>query len=72
MVGLPQQVDAQAIARVHRIGQTRPVAALRLVTAGSAEQRVVERAEKKLYLDAMVGRGSTAEAEVRNLQSVGQ
>jgi len=57
------QVDAQAIARVHRIGQTRPVAALRLVTAGSAEQRVVERAEKKLYLDAMVGRGSTAEAE---------
>jgi len=57
------QVDAQAIARVHRIGQKNKVAALRMVTAGSIEQRVVERAEKKLYLDAMVGRGSTQHAE---------
>jgi SWI/SNF-related matrix-associated actin-dependent regulator of chromatin subfamily A member 5 len=57
------QVDAQAIARVHRIGQKGKVAALRLVTAGTVEQRVVERAEKKLYLDAMVGRGSSSNAE---------
>jgi len=36
------QVDLQAIARVHRIGQKNPVAALRLVTAGSVEQVRVE------------------------------
>jgi len=75
------QVDAQAMARVHRIGayspnaplpsthrparcshprhtgQTKPVAVFRLVTAGTVEERMVQRAEKKLYLDTMVHRG---------------
>jgi hypothetical protein len=53
----PQQ-DAQAMARVHRIGQTKPVAIFRLVTGGSVEERIQERAEKKLYLDAVVARGA--------------
>ncbi|KAK3274376.1 hypothetical protein CYMTET_17438 [Cymbomonas tetramitiformis] len=57
------QVDMQAIARVHRIGQKKAVAALRLMTSASVEQRIVERAEKKLYLDAVVGRGSTSESQ---------
>jgi hypothetical protein len=35
----------------------------------SLSQRMVERAEKKLYLDAMVSRGSTAEAEAREKQA---
>jgi hypothetical protein len=57
------QVDAQAMARVHRIGQTKPVAVFRLVTAGSVEERMVQRAEKKLYLDAVVARGEGGAAE---------
>ena len=56
------QVDAQAMARVHRIGQTKPVAVFRLVPAGTVEERMVQRAEKKLYLDTMVHRGGDAGA----------
>ena len=53
------QWDLQAMARVHRIGQTRPVHAYRLCTSGTVEERVLQRAEKKLYLDQMVNRGSS-------------
>jgi SWI/SNF-related matrix-associated actin-dependent regulator of chromatin subfamily A member 5 len=52
------QADAQAMARVHRIGQTKAVSVLRLVTGGSVEERVFERAQQKLYLDAVVARGA--------------
>jgi SWI/SNF-related matrix-associated actin-dependent regulator of chromatin subfamily A member 5 len=45
------QVDLQAMARVHRIGQKKRVAVYRLVTAGTVEQRMVQRAQKKLFLD---------------------
>jgi len=51
------QVDIQAMARVHRIGQKNVVHVYRLVTGGSVEERMVERAEKKLFLDKMVNRG---------------
>ena len=54
----PQQ-DLQAMARVHRIGQTKKVHVYRLVTGGSVEERILDRAEKKLYLDKMVNRDST-------------
>ena len=50
------------MARVHRIGQKKPVHVYRFCTAGSVEQRVQQRAEKKLYLDQMVNRGSQAGA----------
>ncbi|KAJ1453700.1 SNF2 family N-terminal domain-containing protein [Pelagophyceae sp. CCMP2097] len=50
------QADLQAMARVHRIGQTKIVHIYRLVTAGTVEERIVNRAEKKLYLDSMVNR----------------
>jgi hypothetical protein len=56
------QVDLQAMARVHRIGQTKPVHVYRLCTEGTVEERIQHRAERKLYLDQMVGRGSTAAA----------
>jgi len=55
------QVDIQAMARVHRIGQTRPVHVYRLVSRGTVEERIVQRAQKKLFLDCMVNRGSTAQ-----------
>ena len=54
------QVDLQAMARVHRIGQKNVVHVYRLVSNGTMEERMVQRAQKKLFLDAMVNRGSTA------------
>ena len=48
------------MARCHRIGQTKKVHCYRLVSAGTCEERIVARAQKKLYLDTMVNRGSTA------------
>lgn len=47
------------MARVHRIGQTKTVHVYRLLSAGTVEERIVERAEKKLYLDQMVNRGTS-------------
>ncbi len=52
----PQQ-DQQALARVHRIGQTRPVSIYRLVTRSTYESEMFLRASKKLGLDdAVLGR----------------
>jgi len=59
------QVDLQAMDRVHRIGQARPVRIFRLVTHGTVEERIVQRARDKLYLmqQTMVGAGKdTGEA----------
>ncbi|CAE8636631.1 unnamed protein product [Polarella glacialis] len=46
------QADRQAMARVHRIGQTKPVWVYRLVSLGTVEERILQRAETKLLLDA--------------------
>jgi len=55
------QADIQAEARVHRIGQKKTVFVYRMVTANTVEERIAERAAKKLYLDRLVMRqGSTA------------
>ena len=56
------QVDIQAMARVHRIGQKKVVHIYRLVSKGTVEERIVQRAQKKLLLDCMINRGSTAKA----------
>lgn len=56
------QWDLQAMARVHRIGQKRPVHVYRFCSSGTVEERVQLRAEKKLYLDQMVNRGATIRA----------
>lgn len=48
------QMDLQAQDRAHRIGQTKEVTVFRLITEGTIEEKIVERAEKKLYLDAVV------------------
>ena len=52
------QCDLQAMARVHRIGQKRPVTIYRMVSAGTVEERIVARATRKLLLDEMVSKGS--------------
>ena len=46
------------MARVHRIGQTRTCHVYRFCTVGTVEERVQQRAEKKLFLEQMVNRGS--------------
>ncbi|KAJ2713358.1 hypothetical protein H4R19_002293, partial [Coemansia spiralis] len=48
------QVDIQAMARAHRIGQTKPVSVFKLVTSDSAEERIVAMATRKLVLDHLV------------------
>lgn len=48
------QNDLQAMSRAHRIGQTKTVNIYRLVTKGSVEEEIVERAKRKLVLDHLV------------------
>jgi ERCC4-related helicase len=48
------QMDLQAQDRAHRIGQTKPVKVFRLVTEHTIEEKVLDRAMKKLHLDALV------------------
>jgi len=57
------QPDLQAMARVHRIGQTKVVHVYRFVSRGTIEERVVQRAEKKLYLDQMVNSGTSVQSD---------
>ncbi len=48
------QVDLQAQDRAHRIGQKKQVHIYRLVTQDTIEEKILERAELKLRLDAVV------------------
>lgn len=45
------QADLQAMARAHRIGQTKPVSIYRLVSKETVEEEVLERARNKLMLE---------------------
>ncbi|KAL9613639.1 MAG: hypothetical protein Q9167_001815 [Letrouitia subvulpina] len=54
------QADLQAMARAHRIGQTRPVTIYRLVSKETVEEEVLERARNKLMLEFItIQRGVT-------------
>ncbi|KAI9226098.1 MAG: P-loop containing nucleoside triphosphate hydrolase protein, partial [Piptocephalis tieghemiana] len=46
--------DIQALSRAHRYGQDRPVFVYRLVTMGSAEERIMQVAKRKLLLDHLI------------------
>eukprot|EP00118_Oscarella_pearsei_P006560 m.29833 g.29833 ORF g.29833 m.29833 type:complete len:1434 (+) comp31236_c0_seq3:78-4379(+) len=61
------QVDLQAMDRAHRIGQKKQVRVFRFITEHTVEERMVERAERKLRLDHVViqqGRLIPAQAKV--------
>jgi superfamily II DNA or RNA helicase len=53
-------VEAQAVDRAHRIGQTRPVFAYRLIAKDTVEEKVLElQKSKRALADAIVGGDST-------------
>ena len=68
-------VEAQAVDRAHRIGQTKPVMVYRLVSTGTIEEKVMELKARKAALFSQVidGDGSSATpidaADVRALFS---
>lgn len=63
------QVDLQAIDRAHRIGQTRPVTIYRFVSEGTVEEKIVERAAKKLKIDHLIiQRGKPIQNKVSALE----
>ncbi len=53
-------VEAQAIDRAHRIGQTKPVIAYRLVAAGTVEEKILQlQTRKKELADAILAADSS-------------
>ncbi|XP_078039449.1 lymphoid-specific helicase [Augochlora pura] len=48
------QMDIQAMARCHRIGQTKPIVIYRLCTKGTIDEIIIKRAEAKRVLEKMV------------------
>jgi|GEM_PF-75641 len=73
-------VEAQAIDRVHRIGQTNTVFVYRMVTAGTIEERIQDlKAEKRELFDKLLGAGGGADidlaahfASLRSLVQLGE
>jgi len=47
-------VDIQAMARCHRIGQTKPVVIYKLCTKGTIDEAIMKRADAKRILEKMV------------------
>ncbi|PHH65357.1 hypothetical protein CDD81_2769 [Ophiocordyceps australis] len=70
--------EAQAIDRVHRLGQRRPVVAVRYIMSGSFEEKMLQLQEKKMKLASlsMDGRGKgldqaeAAKEKLRDLRSL--
>ncbi len=63
-------MDLQAQDRAHRIGQKKQVRVFRFITEGTVEEKIVERAERKLYLDAVVIQQGRLMEENKSLSKV--
>jgi len=57
------QVDLQAIDRAHRIGQKREVVVYRFVTEGTVEEKIIERAAKRLKMENLIMKKGRFNAE---------
>ena len=70
--GFNPQDDIQAENRAHRVGQTRDVEVVRLVTRGTIEEQIHALGESKIALDERVaGEGATA-AEDKQAEKAGE
>ena len=61
------QADLQAMARAHRIGQTRPVSVYRLVGKETIEEEVLERARNKLMLEFITIQRGVTDKDAKDL-----
>ena len=61
------QADLQAMARAHRIGQTRPVSIYRLVSKETVEEEVLERARNKLMLEFITIQRGVTDKEAKEI-----
>lgn len=66
------QNDVQAQARCHRIGQTRDVKVYRLITRGTYESEMFERASMKLGLDQAILDAKTENLNNMNVKQIEQ
>lgn len=64
--------DLQAIARAHRIGQTKTVKIYRLICHGSVEDQMLSRIYKKMFLSFKVMGGSDNPTNSDNAQQLGR
>ncbi len=62
------QNDLQAEARAHRIGQKKVVSIYRLITKGTVEEDILQRAKNKMVLDHLVIQtmGDSAARQLQN------
>jgi len=63
------QADLQAMARAHRIGQTKPVSVYRLVSKDTVEEEVLERARNKLLLEFITIQRGVTDKEATEIQN---
>eukprot|EP01134_Creolimax_fragrantissima_P003696 CFRG3696T1 len=60
-------VDQQAMDRAHRVGQTKQVTVYRLVTKGTIEERILQRAKQKSEIQRMVISGGKQKQSAGNM-----
>ncbi|KAF8634735.1 hypothetical protein AX15_000747 [Amanita polypyramis BW_CC] len=63
------QNDLQAIARAHRIGQTKTVKVYRLICRGSVEDQMSDRIRRKLFLSVKIMSSNSSSSENTSLGS---
>ncbi|MCJ1242950.1 hypothetical protein MMC30_000146 [Trapelia coarctata] len=66
------QDDIQAENRAHRVGQTRDVEVIRLVTKGTIEEHIYRLGETKLLLDDKVAGAGDAEDAAKKAEKAGE
>jgi len=63
-------VEAQAIDRVHRMGQQREVRVVRFVVAGSIEEKMLRVQERKKFIASSLGMMSDEEKRVQRIEDI--